>query len=94
MAIIIIRNQNFVTPFKASENVPLDPEEMFPQQVVTPVKNKNAASSRIHRRPQDYKVGLHCLPLTWILQSYCRICGERPSDNKYYSYEWKKRTRE
>ena len=65
MAIIIIRNQNFVTPFEAkSENVPLDSldsEEMFPQQVVTPVKNKNATASRVPRRPQDYKVGKHCI---------------------------------
>ena len=58
MAIIIIRNQNFVTPFKASENVPVNSrsEEMFPQQVLTPVKNKNATASRAPRRPQDYKV--------------------------------------
>ena len=62
MAIIIIRNQNFVTPFKASENVPVNShsEEMFPQQVLTPVKNKNATASRAPRRPRDYKVRQHC----------------------------------
>ena len=62
MAIIIIRNQNFVTPFKSSENVPVNSqsEEMSPQQVLTPVKNKNATASRAPRRPQDYKVSQHC----------------------------------
>ena len=65
MAIIIIRNQNFVNPV-FSENVLLPSshsEEMFPQQVVTPVKTtKNeAATSRAYRRPKDYKVTQYCI---------------------------------
>ena len=97
MAIIIIRNQNFVTPFQSSENVPLDScsEEMFPQQVVTPVKTtKNeAATSRAHRRPKDYKVTQYCI--MWKKQNICfRICGGRPLSNKFYFYGWRRRTRE
>ena len=65
MEIIIIRNQNFVNPV-FSENVLLPnshSEEMFPQQVVTPVKTtKNeAATSRAPRRPKDYKVTQYCI---------------------------------
>lgn len=97
MAIIIIRNQNFVNPV-FSENVLLQSshsEEMFPQQVVTPVKTtKNEAStSRAHRRPKDYKVTQYCIMQK--KQNKCfRICGGRPLSNKFYFYGWRRRTRE